>query len=784
MTDTMSLERMIVTVMADEADGTVPDRMLDDVLSVTGRMRPAPRWLALLKEPQMRVASRPVVGMPARRSIILLTTLLITVALVGVVVGASLLLRQPATDSDAWPMFRGDASRAGVALEGPTGNPVLHWRFQAGGAINSNVSIVGDLVYAASDDGILHALGVDDGLERWTFDAGSPSSGPSVANGLVYTTDPSGSFVALDAMTGQERWRSTATYSAATNAAVEGDLLAFGTGDGRIVILDAVTGTERRQTKVSSTGAVHSPALVDGFVYASSDAGGFVAIDAGSGSIDWTVDTGTDQTGTAIISDGLALLGATIASGADGNLRAVAAKTGDPRWQLDGLQYFSPTVDDGVVYTGSVAGTIHAYSLSDGSARWQYQVQGTARAPAVAAGVVYVAADAEHRVYALEGSSGHLLWTFDLDSGVECCIAVAQGAVYVGTNLGSVYSIGADGAAISPQPAQSLAAPTAGPTDTATPPPSESPSAVTSPVTFVWKSMGPAGGMNPTGLSVDPNGLLWATDGFSDRFAIFDSDGAFIETWGSAGNGDGKFKLTRGNGDPYGSVAFEPDGSFFVLDVGNRRVQHFDAKRHFRGAWGSFGSGPSQFSDPIGIAVGPDGNVNVLDDSRRVIETYDQDGNVLRTIDAFPAGAVPADGANSLAIDSDGNLYVTIVQPNRVIELDPSGALIRTFGGSDPGPGQFADQPARMAFDAAGRLYVSQISGRGDQPGIQVFDPNGTYLTGFGPLGSADGEISFPWGVAIDDEGDIYVTDLFGGPDDVLGVGTIQKFAPLPPLAP
>jgi DNA-binding beta-propeller fold protein YncE len=290
--------------------------------------------------------------------------------------------------------------------------------------------------------------------------------------------------------------------------------------------------------------------------------------------------------------------------------------------------------------------------------------------------------------------------------------------------------------------------------------------------------------MTPAGLTLDPRGKLWATDASSDRFAIFDTDGTFVETWGSSGTGDGKFKLTRANGDPYGAIAFEPDGSFFVLDVGNRRVQHFDAKRHFLGAWGSFGSKPGQFSDPVAIAIGPDGDVNLLDEVRRVIETYDQAGKVVRTIGAFPAGADPVDGANSLAIDADGDLYVSIVTPNLVSKLDPSGTLIGTFTGSSSGPGQFTDQPNRMAFDAAGRLYVSQGPSRGDQPGILVFAADGTYLTGFGSFGSADGQIGFPWGVAIDKAGDVYVTDMFGGPVAANRVGTLQKFAPLPPLTP
>jgi outer membrane protein assembly factor BamB len=80
-----------------------------------------------------------------------------------------------------------------------------------------------------------------------------------------------------------------------------------------------------------------------------------------------------------------------------------------------------------------------------GDVRWSFPVKGAARPLGVAQGVVYVPADAEHRVYALDAANGTELWHFDIDSGNDCCIAVAKGAVYVGTFLGGVYAIEGDG---------------------------------------------------------------------------------------------------------------------------------------------------------------------------------------------------------------------------------------------------------------------------------------------------------------------------------------------------
>ncbi|MEP6639291.1 MAG: PQQ-binding-like beta-propeller repeat protein [Chloroflexota bacterium] len=784
MNENLSLERMISAVMADEAAGFVPDRMLDDVLSSTARLRPAPRWLALLKEPPMRVDLRSAVGFPARSLIIALGVVLMIVAAAAVAVGASLLFRAPSSAGGDWPMFRGDATRSGVALQGPAGRPALRWRYQATSSVSGNISIVGDMVFVGSDDGILHALGLSDGVERWTYKKSATNQpGPSVANGLVYLSDAGGAFVALDPATGQERWRSATSYNTPSSATADSSVVSFGTSDGLLIALDAKTGTERWSTPISTTGgSVHAPAIAGGLVYASSDKGGFVAVDAVTGTLAWRLDTGTDQTGTAVVADGVAYIGASADATPGGHLRTVDARTGAPLWQVDGM-HFSPTVVGGVAYTTDTSGTVTARDTANGTERWRFQVQGTARAPAIAAGVVYVSADSEHRVYALEASTGRELWHFDVDGASACCIAVAHGSVFVGTAAGGVYDIGGDGTAVVPLPLQSFS-PTAVPAATVAPSPSGSPSAtgtfVTSPVTFVWKATDPGATIIPTALTFDPAGRIWAADGPSDRFAIFNKDGKFVEFWGASGTGDGQLKLTRSNGNPYGAVAFEPDGSFFVLDVGNRRVQHFDAKRTFVRAWGSFGSGPGQFSDPVGIAIGSDGNVHVLDDARGVIETYDQNGKVLGSIPAFSA---PGAGANTLAIDSNGDFYVSQIDPTQVTRIDPTGKVTMTYGAPGSGTGEFHEQPTGMSVDAEGRLYVTQGPNRGDHPGVQVFRPDGTYLAGWGPIGTGNSDLTFPWGVLLDGNGHAVVADA-SALEDPGTISGLKQFQLLPPLAP
>ena len=89
-------------------------------------------------------------------------------------------------------------------------------------------------------------------------------------------------------------------------------------------------------------------------VYAASDVGGFVALDAATGTLVWHHDTGTDLTGTAVVADGIAYVGSSgDLPGAP--LTALDAKTGAVLW-TDPEPLFAPAVSAGVAFSGGPSG--------------------------------------------------------------------------------------------------------------------------------------------------------------------------------------------------------------------------------------------------------------------------------------------------------------------------------------------------------------------------------------------------------------------------------------------
>ena len=92
-------------------------------------------------------------------------------------------------------------------------------------------------------------------------------------------------------------------------------------------------------------------------------------------------------------------------------------------------------------------------------------------------------------------------------------------------------------------------------------------------------------------------------------------DACFLFKSSSKGSGDGQVDSPRG-------VAVRADGTVYVADTGNSRIQVFDAGGAFLGTWGDHGSGAGQFRLPVGVAVSPTGIVYVADPLNHRVQAF------------------------------------------------------------------------------------------------------------------------------------------------------------------
>ena len=266
----------------------------------------------------------------------------------------------------------------------------------------------------------------------------------------------------------------------------------------------------------------------------------------------------------------------------------------------------------------------------------------------------------------------------------------------------------------------------ASPSPSATLPPSPAPSLGT--LVLRWQKGGPVNGIKPSTWwpAIDPKtGNIWVSAAYEDKFWILSTAGKYLGSWGTPGSGPGQVKLTDNapHPDPLGTIAFRPDGGFYIGDVGNYRIEQFDANRQYVREWGTFGSGGSQFSQVGGVVT--DGKtVYAIDGDRNDIQVFDAQGTLLRTIGG--GDTLPAFGA----LDKAGNLYVSFGGAGAdggIIKYDPTGKETSRF------PYPVAGDPQGVAVDPDGNIFLSiaDPTPPGQSLGTWELAPDGHVIRGW-----------------------------------------------------
>jgi len=194
------------------------------------------------------------------------------------------------------------------------------------------------------------------------------------------------------------------------------------------------------------------------------------------------------------------------------------------------------------------------------------------------------------------------------------------------------------------------------------------------------------------------------TDPYADNIVTLQS-GKVI---GQTGSNPGEFQSPR-------SIAFAEDGRLYVADSKNHRIQFFDSNGVFAGEWGGYGettaqatAAPGTFNEPWGIAVAPDGTIYVADTWNHRIQHFTADGEFINSFGQFGQG-YEADtfwGPRSIVVDDQGRIFVVDTGNKRVAVLDQNGNLLGQFGGTDIGLGQL-NEPVGIGLDDQGLIYVA-----------------------------------------------------------------------------
>jgi DNA-binding beta-propeller fold protein YncE/4-amino-4-deoxy-L-arabinose transferase-like glycosyltransferase len=233
---------------------------------------------------------------------------------------------------------------------------------------------------------------------------------------------------------------------------------------------------------------------------------------------------------------------------------------------------------------------------------------------------------------------------------------------------------------------------------------------------------------------------------------------------GEPGAEEGQFVAPRG-------IAIAPDGSLYVVDTGNARIQHLSPQGEVLHVWGSFYNGegsapPGQFKEPWDVAVSEDGSVYVADTWNHRIQKFTADGQFL-TMWGYGIGQDPNDllgfyGPRGIAVNPSGEVFITDTGNKRIIYYDPDGKPLGQFGEGGMEPGQL-DEPVGLTFDPDGNLYVADTWNQR----VQVFSRDDsdayTYVSEWDVQGwDAITPTNYPY-IAVDANRHVFVTDPDNG---------------------
>ncbi len=232
---------------------------------------------------------------------------------------------------------------------------------------------------------------------------------------------------------------------------------------------------------------------------------------------------------------------------------------------------------------------------------------------------------------------------------------------------------------------------------------------------------------------------------------------------------DGKFKNPK-------DIAVSNDGTVYVADTGNQRIQKFDSSGTFLGKWTGIDKKAGRFQLPCDIAVDkPDKNkVYVADTGNHRIQKFTADGMLDKQwankglLGSEGEGAGQFELPTGIAVDSAGNLYVADALNARIQKFDPDGIHSKTWGDSaikggalDFGSDKFVlPVGITVGKDAGGKeyVYVSDLGGNR----IHQFDLDGNRINTWNAQATVR--------AAVDQFGNVYSANQ--------DCNCIQKFGP------
>jgi len=244
------------------------------------------------------------------------------------------------------------------------------------------------------------------------------------------------------------------------------------------------------------------------------------------------------------------------------------------------------------------------------------------------------------------------------------------------------------------------------------------------------------------------------------------------------------------------AVAVDQAGHLYIADTMNHRVRRIEAgtglittiagigQPRYSGDGGA--AVAAGLNDPVALAVGETGVLYIADQSNNRVRAVDLTTGLIRTIagtgsasfngDGIPAIEADLAGPSGLALDKDGKLFIADTFNGRIRAIDPTTGLIETvvgdggeyrYQGAVEPPSASVSRPSGIALDAEGNLFITDSDNhlvrRWDRSTGRLNRLAGVGVANYGGDGGSalEASLSYPFGVAVNPHGHLVIADTF-----------------------
>jgi DNA-binding beta-propeller fold protein YncE len=212
----------------------------------------------------------------------------------------------------------------------------------------------------------------------------------------------------------------------------------------------------------------------------------------------------------------------------------------------------------------------------------------------------------------------------------------------------------------------------------------------------------PAG---PFGVATDAEGRLYVTDHLANVVRVYSPEGKSLLKFG-------ELQLQRPTG-----IAIDRRRGLVYVTAGagseskHHRVEVFTLQGKYVRTIGTRGNDPGQFNFPANLAVSKDGSLFVVDMLNFRVQVFDPEGVLVTSFGRIGDGQPGTfDKAKSVGFDSFGNIYVVDSQQGYVQIFNDKFQPLMAFSGRARARGYMA-MPTAIAISSQNTIFVADFGG-------------------------------------------------------------------------